>query len=287
MIAKMLFGKTGHESTRTLFGAAALSGAAQSVADRTLDVLLRYGVNHIDVAASYGEAELRVGPWMKRHRGNFFLATKTGERGRGKAREEIRRSLERLQTDHVDLLQLHAVQTMEELNAALGADGALEAALEARTEGLVRFIGITSHGLLAPAVLVRALDRFEFASVLLPCNFPMMQNPVYADGFRRLTEVCAERGVAVQTIKSICRRPWPEGAEHSTTTWYEPLTEEKDIDLAVRFVLCRPQLFLNTASDVTLLPRILEAAGRLAGAPEDAEMQKLVSAREMLPLWAG
>ncbi|MBN1440441.1 MAG: aldo/keto reductase [Anaerolineales bacterium] len=286
MLAKQAFGKTGHESSRCLFGAAALSGVTQAVAERTLEVLLRHGVNHIDVAASYGEAELRVGPWMKRQRGDFFLATKTGERGRTKARDEIRRSLERLQTDRIDLIQLHAVQTMEELEAALGTDGALEAAADARAEGLVRFIGITSHGLLAPAVLLRALERFEFASVLLPYNYPLMQNPEYAAGFDRLAGVCAGRGVALQTIKSICRRPWGEGAEHTTTTWYEPLTEKKNIDLAVRFVLGRPQLFLNTVSDVALLPRVLEAASRFSGTPEDSEMQKMAADLAMRPLWA-
>jgi aryl-alcohol dehydrogenase-like predicted oxidoreductase len=285
MIAKKQFGKTGHESTRLLFGAAALAGVTQSAADQTLSVLLQYGVNHIDVAASYGDAELRVGPWMKRHRGDFFLATKTEERSREKARGQIRRSLKRLQTDHVDLIQLHAVQTMEALDAALGPGGALEAAQEAREKGLVRFIGITSHGLLAPAVLLRALERFDFASVLLPYNFPMTRNPEYAEGFRRLAEACAQRGVALQTIKSICRRPWPEGADRKTTTWYEPLTEAKDIDWAVWYVLAQPQLFLNTASDVTLLPVVLESASRFTAAPSDEEMRTLLASREMLPLW--
>jgi aryl-alcohol dehydrogenase-like predicted oxidoreductase len=285
MIAKIPFGKTDHQSTRLLFGAAALAGVTQSAADHTLPILLQYGINHIDVAASYGDAERRVGPWMKLHRGHFFLATKTGERSREKAAEQIRRSLERLQTEYVDLIQLHAVSTMEELDAALGTGCALDAALEARTKGLARFIGITSHGVLAPAILLSALARFEFCSVLLPYNFPMMQNPEYANGFRRLEEVCAKRGVALQTIKSICRRPWREGAERKNTTWYEPLTAPEDIDLAVRYVLGRPHAFLNTASDLGLLPAVLEAAGRNAKAPTDEEMRRLADSREMLPLW--
>jgi aryl-alcohol dehydrogenase-like predicted oxidoreductase len=286
MIEKIPFGKTGHSTTRTVFGAAAFAGVRRrSDADPTLEVLLRYGVNHIDVAASYGDAELRVGPWMKEHRGDFFLATKTGERSRGKAAAQIRRSLKRLQTGQLDLVQLHYVATLIELDHVLGPGGALEAALEARERGLVRFIGITSHGLEAPEVLLRALERFEFASVLLPCNYPMMQNPAYAGGFRRLTAACAQRGVALQTSKAICRRPWPEGAKRKTTTWYEPLTEAEDISLAVRFVLGQPQTFLNTASDVHLLPIILEAADRFAGSPADEEMQKMSAAREMLPLW--
>jgi aryl-alcohol dehydrogenase-like predicted oxidoreductase len=281
----MPFGKTGHQSARLLFGAAAVSDVTQSVADQTLQVLLRYGVNHIDVAASYGDAELRVGPWMKSWRSGFFLATKTEERSREKAGLQIRRSLERLQTDHLDLIQLHAVTSMEELDAALRSGGALEAALEARTEGLVRFIGITSHGLQAPAVLTAALERFDFSSVLLPYNFPMMQNPGYAGGFRRLADLCARSAVAIQTIKAVCRRPWPTGAKRNTTTWYETLTDGGDIQTAVHFVLGQPQLFLNSVSDVTLLPKVLESADRYKSAPADSEMRALVSAKEMLPLW--
>lgn len=285
MIQTLPFGATGHQSTRTVFGAAAFSGADQSTADRTLPILLEYGINHIDVAASYGDAELRVGPWMKTRRGEFFLATKTGERSREKAAAEIRASLNRLQTDRVDLLQLHGVMTIEELEKAIGPDGALEAACKARDKGMVRFIGITSHGLEAPAVLLRALEQFEFASVLLPYNFPMMQNPGYADGFNRLAAVCYERNIALQTIKAVCRRPWREGAEQFTTTWYEPLTEREDIEQAVAFVLGRPHLFLNTASDVSLLPKILAAASRFSAAPAEAEMRALLARRDMLPLW--
>jgi aryl-alcohol dehydrogenase-like predicted oxidoreductase len=285
MIKKMHFGKTGHESTRVLFGAAAFSGADQTTADRTLQVLLQYGINHIDVAASYGDAELRVGPWMKTHRADFFLATKTGERSREKAGAQIRQSLARLETDYVDLIQLHAVTAWEEFEKAMGPDGALEAACDARAKGLARFIGITSHGLDAPAILLRALDQFDFASVLLPYNYPMMTIPRYAEGFDRLAAACRERGAALQTIKSVCRRPWPEGAERTTTTWYETLTGQEEIEKAVGFVLGRPQLFLNTASDVTLLPKVLEAASRFTSAPADTEMRAMHSAREMLPLW--
>ncbi len=285
MISKMPFGKTGHVSSRVLFGAAAFSGADQPTADQTLRVLLQYGVNHIDVAASYGDAELRVGPWMKDHRADFFLATKTEERSREKAGAQIRRSLERLRTGHVDLLQLHAVTSMEELDKATGPDGALEAAVDARAKGWTRFIGITSHGLEAPTILLRALERFEFSSVLLPYNYPMMKIPQYAEGFYRLAAACRERGVALQTMKSICRRPWPEGAERTTTTWYETLTGQVEIEKAVGYVLGRAQLFLNSASDVTLLPKVLEAASRFTTAPSDSEMAALLSSREMLPLW--
>jgi aryl-alcohol dehydrogenase-like predicted oxidoreductase len=285
MITTNAFGRTGHQSTRILFGAAALAGVSQEEADRTLDVLLRYGINHIDVAASYGEAELRVGPWMKKHRKDFFLASKTGERTYEKARQEIRRSLERLQTDALDLIQLHAMTEMGELETALGSGGALSAAVEARDEGLVRFIGITSHSLTAPSILMRALEAFDFASVLLPCDYPMMQNTAYAEGFNQLAAICEQRGVALQTIKAICRRPWAENAEHFAATWYEPLTDPAAIEKAVAYVLGRPQIFLNSVGDVALLPLVLEAASRFSRPPSDVEMQALVAAQEMAPLW--
>lgn len=285
MIPTMQFGKTGHASTRTLFGAAALGGVTQAEADRTLDVLLSYGVNHLDTAASYGEAELRMGPWMKAHRNEFFLASKTGERTYQKAKEEIHRSLERMQTDHLDLIQLHAVIEDIELNTALGQGGALEAAIEARQQGLVRFIGITSHTLHAPVIHMKALEKFDFTSVLLPCNFTLMQNPVYAENFMQLARVCKEKNVAVQTIKSICRRPWPADANRFAACWYEPLADQAAVDLAVDYVLGYPQNFLNTVGDIYQLPRVLDAASRFQQAPTNEQMQKLVADYDMVPLW--
>jgi len=284
MIPKMQFGRTGHESTRTLFGAAALGGVTQAEADQTLEVLLKYGVNHIDTAAFYGHAEERIGPWMKAHRQDFFLATKTGERTYEKARVEIHRSLERLNTDHVDLLQLHAVIEDDEMEIALGPGGVLEAALEARDQGLVRFIGITSHTLHAPVIHMRALERFAFYSVLLPYNYPLMQIPEYASNFNRLAEVCREKNVALQTIKSICRRPWGD-SQRFAACWYMPLTDQPAVDKAVSYILGRPQLFLNTVGDIHVLPKVLEAASSFQALPSDAEMAALVAEQEMLPLW--
>jgi len=284
MISKIQFGKTGHESSRTLFGAAALGGVTQTEANKTLEVLLKYGVNHIDTAASYGDAELRIGPWMKEHRKNFFLATKTGERTYDKAKAEIHRSLERMQTDHVDLIQLHAVIEEHEMEAALGPGGALEAAIEAREQGLVRFIGITSHTLHAPVIHLRALDRFDFTSVLLPYNYPLMQNAEYVADFNRLVDVCRDRNVAVQTIKSICRRPWGE-SERFASCWYEPLVDQDALDKAVAYVFGRPELFLNTVGDIHVLPKVLEAASRFESMPSETEMNALVEEQAMAPLW--
>ena len=177
MIEKRPFGRTGHPSTVTLFGAAALARASQDDADRALEVLLRYGVNHIDTAARYGDSELRIGPWMARHRNDFFLATKTGSRSAPEAREDIHRSLERLRVDHVDLIQLHSLGHPDDWDQAMGPGGALEAAIEARQQGLVRFIGVTGHGWTIPAMHRRSLARFDFDSVLLPYNFFMAQGP--------------------------------------------------------------------------------------------------------------
>jgi aryl-alcohol dehydrogenase-like predicted oxidoreductase len=278
------FGATGHDSTRVIFGAAALGRVSKADADRALDVLLEHGINHIDVAASYGDAELRVAPWLRKNPGTFFLATKTGERTYRAAREEIRRSLDRLGVDRVDLIQLHNLVDVIEWETALGSGGALEAAIEAREEGLVRFIGVTGHGLSVPEMHRRSLERFPFDSVLAPYNHVQMQDPRYADTFESLAAGCAHRNVALQTIKSLARRRW-DGRDATAATWYEPLREQADIDLAVHWVLGRPEAFLLTTGDVEILPRLLEAAERFEGRPSDGEMAELVARQDATPLF--
>ncbi len=286
MIARAPFGRTGHDSTRTLFGAAALSRVTQERADTVLALLERYGVNHVDTAASYGDAELRVAPWLRGGgRDRFFLATKTGERGYAGARDQIRRSLERLGVDHVDLIQLHNLVDAAEWEAALAPDGALRAAIEARDAGLVRFIGVTGHGLAAPAQHRRALERFPFDSVLFPYNYVQLRDPAYAADVAALMALCRERGVAMQAIKSITLRPWQGDRPTSPTTWYEPLSDQADIDLAVRWVLGEPDVFLNTVGDVDLLPKVLDAAARGGVRPSDAQMDQLVRRNDMAPLF--
>lgn len=284
MIPKKVFGRTGHESTRVLFGGAALYAATQEEADATLEVLLEHGINHIDTAASYGEAERRIGPWMKRYRQQFFLATKTEERTRRGARQSLLRSLELLQTDHVDLFQLHNLADEDEWNTALGPEGALEAFIEARDEGLIRFIGVTGHGTQIAGLHRRALERFDFDSVLLPYNYPMMQNPEYAADVGELFKTCVERKVAIQAIKSLTRGPWGEQA-HTRSTWYEPLEAQADIDLAVHWALGEPAVFLNSVADIHLLPRVLEAAQRFERRPTDEEMAALSDRARMEPLF--
>ncbi|HEY8645699.1 MAG TPA: aldo/keto reductase [Gaiellaceae bacterium] len=285
MIATAPFGSTGHESTHTLFGAAALGSLTQAEADPTLELLLEHDINHIDTAASYGDAELRLAPWLAQHRDRFFLATKTGQRDRAGAREEIRRSLDRLGVDRVDLLQLHNLVDEGEWETALREGGALEAAVEARDEGLVRFIGVTGHGLTVAKMHRRSLERFRFDSVLLPYSYVQMRDERYASDFEALASVCAERGVAMQTIKAITLAPW-DGREQTSATWYEPLRERADIDLAVHWVLGRPGVFLNTVGDVTLLPKVLDAASRYESRPSDETMDELAARRNLIPLFS-
>jgi aryl-alcohol dehydrogenase-like predicted oxidoreductase len=285
MIPKLLFGRTGHLSTRTLFGAAALGGVTQDETDRTMELLFQYGINHIDTAASYGESELRLGPWIEKHRQEFFLASKTEERTYQGAKESIQRSLERLRTDHLDLLQLHAVIEDAEMETALGPGGALEAVIEARQQGLVRFIGITSHTLHAPIIHRQSLARFDFDSVLLPYNYMLMQNPQYAADFEALALICQQKNVAFQLIKTLQYRPWGD-RPHTSDTWYEPFKEQPQVNLAIHWALGRSGTFLNTAGDIHVLPKILEAASRFEKVPSDAEMQALLKATQAEPLWA-
>jgi aryl-alcohol dehydrogenase-like predicted oxidoreductase len=284
MMPTETFGRTGHRSTRTIFGAAAFSDVTQAEADRTMELLLRFGVNHIDTAASYGDSELRLGPWIEQHRAGFFLATKTGERTSQAAYDQIRRSLERLRVDQVDLIQLHNLVDPAEWETALGPGGALEAAIRAREEGLVRFIGVTGHGTTVAAMHTRALERFDFDTVLLPYNYPMMQNPIYAADFEELLARCRERGVAVQTIKAITRAPWSDRPQ-TAATWYEPLRDLVAIDRAVHWVLGRPSVFLNTVGDIGVLPMVLDAADRFRGSPSDEAMRKIAEQQAMEPLF--
>ena len=283
-IPTLPFGRLGHESTRAVFGAASLGSVSQDDADRTLDLLLQYGINHLDVAASYGEAELRLAPWLKRYPDHFFLATKTGERKAQGAREELHRSLERLGVDHVDLWQLHNLVDEQEWQTALGPGGALEAAIEAKEQGLVRGIGVTGHGVEIPVMHRRSLERFDFDSVLLPYSYTMMQNEQYAADFEALFALCRERNVAVQTIKSVVYRPWGE-REHTASTWYEPLDRQEAVDAAVWWVLARPGVFLCTVGDIHVLPLVLDAASRFDSATTQDSLADRLSKLSIEPLF--
>ena len=278
------FGSTGHRSTRLIFGAAALGGMSQDRADTTLAQIAEWGVNHIDTAASYGASEDRLKPWLADHRDSVFLATKTGEREGAAARAELERSLERMGVEGVDLVQLHNLVDPGEWETAFAPGGAVDALAAARDEGLVTHIGVTGHGVPIAGMHLRSLERFDFASVLLPVNFVMMENPGYRLDVERLLEVCADRGVAVQTIKSIARGEWADG-DTNRFSWYDPLTEPETIARAVRYVLSHPQMFLNSTSDARLLPMIVDAAGGDLSAPNRDEMLRDVETEGITPLF--
>ncbi len=278
------FGRTGHESSRIIFGAAALGEMSQDRTDATLELATVAGINHIDTAASYGESELRLAPFLADHRDEVFLATKTGERNGSAARAELERSFERMGVDSVDLIQLHNLVDPDEWEAAFASGGALAALVQARDEGLVKHIGVTGHGVSVAAMHARSLAEFDFDSVLFPFNYTMLANPAYAADVEQLLSVCAERSVAVQTIKSIAVGRWPEGYDGVQFSWYEPLTDPDAIGRAVGKVLSNSQLFLNTTSDATLLPELLMNADYYPN-PSDAELDADVEAFGMTPLF--
>jgi aryl-alcohol dehydrogenase-like predicted oxidoreductase len=287
VIAQSPFGRTGHDSSRVIFGAAALGSMVQEKADQLLRLLIERGVNHIDTAAAYGDSELRVGAWMGEHRGRFFLATKTGQRTGDAARAQLERSLERLQVDSVDLIQLHNLVEPEEWDTAHGPGGAVEALAKARDEGLVRFIGVTGHGNRIAGMHRRSLERFPFDSVLLPYSFAGMGDDAYRADVDALLALCAERGVAVQTIKSAARRRWAPDHTGPRFSWYEPIPEPDALARSVRWVLSNPQVFLNSSSDARLLPTILDAAEHAGPPPTEEELRADLAALDVRPLFDG
>ncbi len=270
MIEQIPFGRTGHHSSRVIFGAAALGAMSQSRADATLELLAEFGINHIDTAAKYGDSELRLKDYLVDHRQSVFLATKTDQRGGDAARAQLEASLERMGVDQVDLIQLHNLARPEDLATAFDPDGAVAALQRAQNEGLVRFIGVTGHGTYIAERHLESLSRFNFASVLLPYSYSMMNNPQYAADFEALYTQCQTRGIAIQTIKAIAQRRWQEADDERRLSWYKPLRDPEAIARAVNYVLARPGLFLNTTSDATLLRTVFEAASHAGPADEAA-----------------
>jgi aryl-alcohol dehydrogenase-like predicted oxidoreductase len=273
MIETAPFGRTGHRSSRVIFGAAALGRMSQDRADELLPILQELGVNHIDTAASYGDSELRIRPWMATHRRDFFLATKTGDRTGDAARASLERSLERLGVDQVDLVQLHNLVEEDEWRTAHGPGGAVEALARARDDGLTRFIGVTGHGLRIARMHLRSLAEFDFDSVLLPYNWVTLSDAAYRQDVEQLLARCAERQIAVQTIKSMARRRWAADDASPHYSWYEPISDADARARSVQWVLSYPQLFLNSSSDARLLRPTLEAASDRAERPVPTEAQ--------------
>jgi predicted aldo/keto reductase-like oxidoreductase len=251
-------------SSVLLYGGAALAAVDQETADRSVQLALDASVNHFDVAASYGDAELRLGPWMPRIRDRVFLATKTERRDRDGAWTQINRSLERLQTDHVDLIQIHAVGDLAELDRVTGPGGSLEATVRAKEEGLAGAIGITGHGHQAPATHREALRRFGFDTVLTPLNPVLDRDPAYRSDYDRLVAEAQAQDVGLMVIKAVSRRNWPAAAEHTYATWYEPFDDQERITAAVAWVLSHREVTgIATPGDVRLLPLVVEAERRL------------------------
>jgi aryl-alcohol dehydrogenase-like predicted oxidoreductase len=287
MIERAEFGRTGHQSSRVIFGGAALFHIPQEQADPLLDVLLEFGVNHWDTAASYGVSEDRLKPWLATHRDEVFLATKTGDRTGDAARASLERSLERMGVDQVDLIQLHNLVEEDEWQTAHAPGGALEALVQARDEGLTRFIGVTGHGLRIAAMHARSLERFDYDSVLLPYNFVQLEDAQYRADVEHLLGVCAERRVAVQAIKAAARRRWQDESTETRLSWYEPLPPGDALQHSVSFVLDREQLFLISSSEPSLLRAILTAASNPGEPPTADELRADVGAAGIQPLFDG
>jgi aryl-alcohol dehydrogenase-like predicted oxidoreductase len=277
MIDRQPFGATGHASSRIIFGAYALSNATEAQAARILEILLEHGVNHIDVARMYGNAEKLIGSWMSRHRDDFFVATKSRSRTYSGARKDLQRSLEQLRVDHIDLWQLHGLTNQISWEKVMGPGGALEAFVEARDEGLVRYLGVTGHGNKVAAMHLQSLERFDFDSVLLPYNYCQMQMASYAVDFGRLLDICRERNIAIQTTKAIARGPVEKRPGKYNTYFYEPLETDEAIEKSVHWAMGLPDCFVITAGDMQFVPRILQSAERFKHRPSDGRMNLLVS----------
>jgi aryl-alcohol dehydrogenase-like predicted oxidoreductase len=279
------FGRTGHMSTIAIFGAAAFYQISQEDADKVMELIIQAGVNHIDVAPGYGQAEIRIGPWMPRERERFFLGCKTMERTKEGAWNEMQVSLKRLQTGTFDLYQCHAITTMEELDAVTMKGGALEAFVQARQEGLTKFLGITGHGVNAPQIYLEALRRFDFDSVLFPLNFVQMANPEYRKHAEELIATCKAKDVGTMVIKAITKGPWGE-KQHTATTWYEPFEEIDEIQKGVNFALSYDVSGLCTAGDTRVLPLVLQACENFSPLSKDEMEEMIKSGKQYEPLFA-
>jgi aryl-alcohol dehydrogenase-like predicted oxidoreductase len=282
---KRRFGRSGHMSTVAIFGAAAFYEVSQEDADQVMEQVIAAGINHIDVAPSYGQAEERIGPWIKRERERFFLGCKTMERTSEGAWKELHESLKRLETKSFDLYQCHAVTTMEELDALTMKGGALEAFEKARQEGLTKYIGITGHGFNAPEIYLEALRRYDFDSVLFPLNFVQMANEDYRRHAKELISVCRAKDVGTMVIKAITKAPWGE-RQHTATTWYEPFEDPEMIQKAVNFALSYEITGICTAGDIRVLPLVIQASENYMQLNHEQMEELIESGKKYEPLFS-
>jgi aryl-alcohol dehydrogenase-like predicted oxidoreductase len=279
------FGRTGHYSSIAIFGAFAVSQATQAEADGIMEKVITAGVNHIDVAPSYGHAELRLGPWMARERERFFLGCKTMERTKEGAAAEMQRSLERLQVDFFDLYQLHVITSIEELDQVTGPNGALEALIAARDAGLTRYIGITGHGVDVPGVFLEALSRFDFDSILFPVNFIQYADPAYRRSAEELLKVCRQKDIGTMAIKSIAKRPWGD-LPQTHITWYQPFVELEHIQAGVNFALTQDITGICTSGDPEVLPMVLRACENFTPLTKSEQENLISQAHQYEPLFS-
>lgn len=273
------FGRSGHMSSVAIFGGAAFWEISQEKADKIMDLVQSMGVNHIDIAPSYGKAEIRVGPWLQDKRDQFFLGCKTMERESHGVQKELHDSLNKLKTDYFDLYQCHAVTTLEELDKVTKKGGALEAMLDAKKRGLTHHIGITSHGMKAPEVLIEALKRYDFDSVLFPLNFILFADEQYRQLSEELIDLCNRKDVGMMTIKAIARGSWGDH-KHTNTTWYQPFTSREEIQMSVDFVLSHDVTGLCMAGDTSLTPKLLDACQSFTPMPAEKREELISHAKE-------
>ena len=279
------FGHTGHDSSRIIFGGYALSDGTLEETDEVFSLLLKYGINHIDTAPMYGKAEVLIGQWLSEHENDFFLATKTRNRAGVAAMETLQKSLQNLQVDTIDLWQMHGLTNPVGWAKAMGPGGTLEAFIEAKETGLVHYLGVTGHGTIAPKMHIQSLERYDFDSILLPYNFLMMQKAKYASQFNELLKMCQEKEVALQTIKSVSRRPWEGQPRDYNTYFYEPLADQESIDLAIHWAMGLEGTFVITAGDLQIVPKILDAASRYTTPPSNDTMQEFLEYYEIKPIF--
>ena len=285
IIDKQTFGRTGHLSSQIIFGSYALSEATQAEADQVLDILLAYGVNHIDTAPMYGKAEKYIGGWMKDHRDEFFLATKSRSRSYQGAWKNLQRSLDMLQTDQIDLWQMHGLTNQAGWEKAMGPGGALEAFVEARDKGLVRYLGVTGHGNRSAAMHVQSLEHFDFDSVMLLYNYRQMQIPKFAADFEQLVQICRDCNIALQTFQSIARYPVKKEDRKCNMYFYHPLEDQNAIEISVQWAMGLENCFVITPGDIQFIAPVLKAAASYEDRPTDEQMSSLVEAYDIQPIF--
>ena len=279
-----LLGRTGHRSTVAILGGFAFSEATRVETDTAMETVIEAGVNHLDVAPTYGHAEEMLGPWLARERARFFLGCKTMERDKEGAARELRESLARLQVDHFDLYQIHAITTEEELQQVLRPGGAVEALVEARDQGLTRWLGITGHGPEIPTIMLQALEQFPFDTVLFPINFIQYTQQTYRIQSEQLLDLCRERQVGTMIIKAIAKGEWGEQPQR-LNTWYQPFEDPDMIQAGVDFALSQPVTGICTAGELSLLPDVLQACQSYQRLTPAEQQRMIESGRKYQPLF--